>query len=80
MQAANWIPKNEASTIGGQLHPTKTAELLLIVVLFLFCCGSVDFTYKLYFVFGWTTYKEMGADVEVRSKFIRMTLPFLNLC
>ena len=42
-------------------------EQVLIAVLLAFCVGWLFITFKLYYVFGWTTYKEMGADVEVRN-------------
>jgi hypothetical protein len=47
--------------------PTQPIEYALIGILLCFCLGWIFLTWKLYYVFGWTTYKEMGADVEVRS-------------
>jgi hypothetical protein len=67
-QASSWItPPSFAEAVTG-FHPTKTVEILVIVTLLTFCLGWLFLTWKLYYVFGWTTYKEMGADVEVRSK------------
>ena len=51
-------------------HPTSGAEIALIVVFLGFCVGWVFISYKLYFVFGWTSYKEMGADLGLRSIFL----------
>ncbi|KAJ3273621.1 hypothetical protein HDV01_004230 [Terramyces sp. JEL0728] len=48
-------------------YPYGGASIALIVVLLLFCIGWVFLTWKLYYVFGWTTYKELGADVRVKS-------------
>lgn len=67
-QAGTWIPEATLKSISNP-HPTFKAEIGLITILFCFCLGWVYLTYKLYFVFGWTTYKEMGADVEVKSKY-----------
>lgn len=72
-QASSWLSPNGTdgymdaipATLGT--HPTKIAEIILIVVFLLFCIGWVYLTYNLYFVFGWTTYKEMGADVQFRN-------------
>jgi hypothetical protein len=80
VQAKSWIPKAEAERLTVNIHPTGTPEWILIIILLSFCLGWVFFTYKLYFVFGWSMYKEMGADADLKSKFIRMTMPFLNLC
>ncbi|KAJ3303502.1 hypothetical protein HDV03_003779 [Kappamyces sp. JEL0829] len=49
-------------------HPSLAGEIAQVVVFLFFCIGWIYLTYKLYFVFGWTTYKEMGADVQFRSK------------
>lgn len=70
IQADNWIPASVVSTINVPFHPTKSAEIIQIVFMLMAGLSWVFITYKLYFVFGWTTYKVMGADVEVRSKFI----------
>lgn len=68
-QAANWItsPTSSLIDIATNIHPTRAAEIALIAIGFLFCVGWLFLTWKLYFVFGWTTYKEMGADVNVRN-------------
>lgn len=52
------------TTIG--VHPAKGGEIALIVIFLGFCLGWMFFTWKLYFVFGWSTYKEMGADLQFR--------------
>ncbi|KAJ3320447.1 hypothetical protein HDV06_005270 [Boothiomyces sp. JEL0866] len=65
----NYVYKLNASLLkqidGG--YPYGGASIALIVVLLLFCIGWVFLTWKLYYVFGWTTYKEMGADVRVKN-------------
>jgi hypothetical protein len=48
-------------------QPTQSLEFVLIGVLLLFCLTWIFLSWKLYYVFGWTTYKEMGADVETKS-------------
>jgi hypothetical protein len=58
----------QASLKLANTHPTFIPEVFQIIVVLAFCIGWIFITYKLYFVFGWTTYKEMGADVSFRSK------------
>lgn len=53
---------------GIEIHPTKTLELIIIGLMAVFMIGWVFLTFKLYKIFGWTIYKEMGADVSVMSK------------
>ena len=65
-QAANWVTSSDKLRIPN-FHPTMLIEQVLIAVLLAFCVGWLFITFKLYYVFGWTTYKEMGADVEVRN-------------
>ncbi|KAI8899604.1 hypothetical protein BC833DRAFT_585229 [Globomyces pollinis-pini] len=48
-------------------HPTKTMEILLSVVMLFFAVSGSFLCWKLYYVFGWTTYKELGADITVRN-------------
>jgi hypothetical protein len=69
--SGNWIPASVTT-----IHPARNAEIALILILLGLCIGWLYLTSKLYYVFGWTTYKEMGADVEVRSKFFFII--FLN--
>jgi len=72
-QAANWLTPSGSTSYQDllpssiQSHPTNMAEIVLIVIFLAFCLGWVYLTYKLYFVFGWTTYKQMGADVQFRN-------------
>ncbi|KAJ3252969.1 hypothetical protein HK103_001068 [Boothiomyces macroporosus] len=47
-------------------YPYGGASIALIVVLLFFCIAWIFLTWKLYYVFGWTTYKELGADVRVK--------------
>lgn len=60
-------------------HPTAGAEVALIVIFFGFCAGWVFLSYKLYFVFGWTSYKEMGADLGLRSMIACLIYHFYGL-
>ncbi|KAJ3310678.1 hypothetical protein HDV04_004725 [Boothiomyces sp. JEL0838] len=48
-------------------YPYGGASIALIVVLLFFCIAWIFLTWKLYYVFGWTTYKELGADVRVKN-------------
>jgi hypothetical protein len=72
LQASRWWTVDlKQATFWNSLipdtHPTQSMEYVLIGVLLLFCLTWIFLTWKLYYVFGWTTYKEMGADVETRS-------------
>jgi len=56
------------------LHPSKNIEISIIVLMFLFCVGWIVVTLRLYKVFGWNVFKQLGADIGVRSK-----LSFTNI-
>jgi hypothetical protein len=72
-QASSWLSPNGTDGYTDKIpkglsqHPTQGAEIALIVIFLIFCIGWIYLTYNLYFVFGWTTYKEMGADVQFRN-------------
>jgi hypothetical protein len=59
---------------GIEVHPTKLLELIIIGLMAVFMMGWVFLTFKLYKIFGWTIYKEMGADVSVMSKALILIL------
>ncbi|KAH6578290.1 hypothetical protein BASA60_003680 [Batrachochytrium salamandrivorans] len=50
------------------VHPTLSLEIIIIVAMFIFAPGWIFLSYQLYKVFGWTIFKEMGADVNVRNQ------------
>jgi hypothetical protein len=66
-QASSWLPPSIVAATNIVPHPTRGAELAQIFIFLVFCLGWVFLTWKLYYVFGWTTYKEMGADVQFRN-------------
>ncbi|EGF81230.1 hypothetical protein BATDEDRAFT_34822 [Batrachochytrium dendrobatidis JAM81] len=49
-------------------HPTLPLEIVIIVSMFVFAPGWIFMSYQLYKVFGWTIFKELGADVNVRNQ------------
>ncbi|KAI8924831.1 hypothetical protein BC831DRAFT_463371 [Entophlyctis helioformis] len=68
-QAANLldnVPARLVRNVGP--HPTTTTEIIIMVVMFVFAVGWVYLSYQLYKVFGWTLFKEMGADINVRNQ------------
>lgn len=66
-QAAKLAPTFQSFFPTMETHPTRAAEISLIVIFFGFCAGWLVLSYKLYYVFGWTSYKEMGADLGLRN-------------
>jgi len=38
--------------------------------MFIFCLGWIIITLRLYKIFGWNVFKQLGADIGVRSKLI----------
>ncbi|KAI8912710.1 hypothetical protein EDD86DRAFT_269239 [Gorgonomyces haynaldii] len=67
-QAANLVGGNGLITRGLALHPTANLEYGQIAIMIIFCTGWLFIAYRLYKVFGWTIFKEMGADVSMRNK------------
>ncbi|KAJ3151673.1 hypothetical protein HDU89_001721 [Geranomyces variabilis] len=49
-------------------HPTKTLEIIIILAMALFCIGWLVITQRLYRVFGWSVFKNLGADISVRRR------------
>ncbi|KAJ3286396.1 hypothetical protein HDU79_006501 [Rhizoclosmatium sp. JEL0117] len=49
-------------------HRTATNEIVVIVLSLVFFLGWCFFATKLYNLFGWSVFKELGADVEVRKR------------
>ncbi|KNC96695.1 uncharacterized protein SPPG_07907 [Spizellomyces punctatus DAOM BR117] len=49
-------------------HPTKTPEFIVIVAMAIFAAGWMVISQRLYRVFGWSIFKELGADIAVRNR------------
>ncbi|KAJ3408032.1 hypothetical protein HDV05_005160 [Chytridiales sp. JEL 0842] len=64
-----------------QVHRTGIFEIIVIVFSFLFFCGWLFFSQRLYSVFGWSIFKELGADVSVaqRLKYYHIFMMLLKL-
>jgi len=50
------------------LHPSKNIEIAIIVLMFIFCLGWIIITLRLYKIFGWNVFKQLGADIGVRNR------------
>ncbi|KAJ3384621.1 hypothetical protein HDU84_002840 [Entophlyctis sp. JEL0112] len=55
-------------TYGFQFHRTAPYEIAVIAAGLLFFIVWCYFAFKLYNLFGWSVFKELGADVEVRKR------------
>ncbi|KAJ3347009.1 hypothetical protein HDU83_002454 [Entophlyctis luteolus] len=53
---------------GFQFHRTAPYEIVVIAAGLLFFLVWCFFAFKLYKLFGWSVFKELGADVEVRKR------------
>ncbi|KAJ3236565.1 hypothetical protein HDU81_010661 [Chytriomyces hyalinus] len=53
---------------GFAIHRTSPFEIAVIVLSAIFLIGWTFFVFKLYNIFGWSVFKELGADVEVRKR------------
>ncbi|KAI9002680.1 hypothetical protein BC832DRAFT_104160 [Gaertneriomyces semiglobifer] len=51
-----------------EAHPTKRIELILIVAMAVFALGWLVLAQRLYRVFGWSIFKELGADISVKKR------------
>ncbi|KAJ3252968.1 hypothetical protein HK103_001067 [Boothiomyces macroporosus] len=67
VQAQSWANSVASILPGVNAHPTSAPEVILIVLFFISLLGSGYLTFKLYYVFGWTIYKELGCDLVVRN-------------
>jgi len=52
----------------NDLRRGKWAEILIIVLMSIFCFGWIVITLRLYKNFGWNVFKQLGADIGVKSK------------
>jgi len=50
------------------LHPSKRIEIAIIILMFIFCLGWIIITLRLYKIFGWNVFKQLGADIGVRNR------------
>lgn len=53
---------------GLVVHPTTALEIILIVVMAGFCLGWLFVTKRLHSLFGWRIFRELGADVGLKSQ------------
>ncbi|KAJ3273620.1 hypothetical protein HDV01_004229 [Terramyces sp. JEL0728] len=67
VQAQSWANSVASILPGINAHPTAAPEVILIVLFLISLLGSGYLTWKLYYVFGWTIYKELGCDLVVRN-------------
>ena len=72
-QAANLLSSVDVANLAKLAptltpHPTRILEFVVIGLMSIFAIGWGFLAIKLYKVFGWTIYKELGADVSVMSK------------
>jgi len=50
------------------LRKAKWAEILIIVLMGIFCFGWIIITLRLYKNFGWNVFKQLGADIGVKNR------------
>ena len=62
--------QNKARAIEASIgyHPTATLEMVVIAFSAIFTIGCFVISQRLYRVFGWSVFKELGADIGVKSK------------
>ena len=68
--------------IGQQTNLPKDAvpyEIAIIVVMFVATISFTYLSYKLYQEFGWTIYKKIGADMEMRGILINIIYTNFNI-
>ncbi|KAJ3052719.1 hypothetical protein HK097_005811 [Rhizophlyctis rosea] len=65
LSVQNQARASEAS-IG--VHPTATLEMVVIAFSAIFTLGWFVITQRLYRVFGWSVFKELGADIGVKRR------------
>lgn len=65
----------------NKIHQSKAVEIVIIVLMCLFCMGWVIITLRLYKVFGWNVFKQLGADIGVKNrlKLYQTLLAFLKI-
>ncbi|KAJ1553948.1 hypothetical protein HK096_005680 [Nowakowskiella sp. JEL0078] len=69
------LAKNTAATIPGFVaHKSNLIELVIIGLMAIYSILWVIVTIRLYKVFGWSIFKELGADIAVRR---RLTLYYI---
>jgi hypothetical protein len=64
IQASN-VTNGTITPANFSVHPTKTLEIVVIVLMSIFVCVWSYLAYKLNNLFGWKLYKDLGADVSM---------------
>ncbi|KAJ3046089.1 hypothetical protein HDV00_003839 [Rhizophlyctis rosea] len=69
-QADSIVRQGNQARVAQQfgLHPTNGMEIAVIVFMAIFSVGWVIITQRLYRLFGWSIFKELGADVGVKKR------------
>ncbi|KAJ3280475.1 hypothetical protein HK104_000632 [Borealophlyctis nickersoniae] len=57
-----------AETQNIPVHPTRVVEIVIIICMLVFSLGWIAISYRLYRVFGWSIFKELGADIAVKNR------------
>jgi len=52
----------------AELHKSKNLEYIIIGVMPIFCLGWVLIALRLYKIFGWNVFKQLGADIGVKNR------------
>jgi len=50
------------------LHEGKTIEYIIIGLMVIFCLGWILIALRLYKIFGWNVFKQLGADIGVKNR------------
>ncbi|ORX82003.1 hypothetical protein BCR32DRAFT_279242 [Anaeromyces robustus] len=77
----NFFDENKSSTSNDQknLSPRpKKFEIAIIILSFLFSFGWIIISLRLYKVFGWNVFKQLGADIDVKNR-LKLYHIFLTL-
>ncbi|KAI8825647.1 uncharacterized protein EV422DRAFT_135073 [Fimicolochytrium jonesii] len=61
-------PNFEATTGLLNAHPASTMEIIIVCAMGFFVVGWIVLSQRLYRVFGWSIFKELGADISVRNR------------
>ncbi|OUM69257.1 hypothetical protein PIROE2DRAFT_68562 [Piromyces sp. E2] len=64
----NHLLVNGGPEVVKHLHTSKNYELIIIGIMALFSLGWILIALRLYKIFGWNVFKQLGADIGVKNR------------
>jgi len=64
----DYVKNIEDEKKNEHLHTAANIEIIIIILMGIFCFGWTIITLRLYKIFGWNVFKQLGADIGVKNR------------